>query len=166
MRRSILSSRTTTRSCFGFFSSKKRRRYLRVRPGVENVLDHDDGLAFDADVQILDQFHFTSGVGAVTRNSRRTGNRRRPRRQVSRARSVRKKHGTFQNADQMKRFGRKILANFLARVASAGSERAHRKSETRQIPRVEVPAFSSLACCMLLDHAWCSSCESIPPSRQ
>src|ERR1700752_3665911 len=54
----------------GLFLFKEPEQVVQREAGVENILDHDHGFPFDTHVEVLDQFHFSRGVGPlpVTRN--------------------------------------------------------------------------------------------------
>ena len=106
------------RRCLGRRSSNSRSRVLQGEAGIQNVFDDEDGSAFNADVEVLDQFHFASGIRALAI----AGDGDEIERNFS-AKFLRevgkKKYRAFQDTDQMQRVIGKIAPDFEGHLLDA-----------------------------------------------
>jgi hypothetical protein len=103
---------------FGATFLKEQKQIFQSQAGIEDVFDDEHGSAFDADVQVLDQFNFASGIGAfavagdgdeiegnfATEFLGEVGE---------------KKHRAFENTDEVQRIVGKVATDFAGHLLDA-----------------------------------------------
>jgi hypothetical protein len=103
---------------FGTALLKEQQQVFQSEAGIENVFDDENGSALDADVEVLDQFNFAGGIGALAIAG--DGDEIERNFAAELLREIReKKHRAFQDADEVEWIVGKITAYFAGHLLDA-----------------------------------------------